>query len=914
MSYKLLSEPVRKYVREQRWDSLRPIQAAAIERIITTDNNYILASRTASGKTEAAFLPIVSKTNFLEHGVQVLYISPLIALINDQFFRIEELCKNLEITVTKWHGEAKKSLKHNLIKDPNGIVLITPESIEAMFVNAPHNLVSLFYNLKYIVIDEIHSFIGTDRGIQLMSLLSRLQDVNKKKIIFIGLSATIGNKNYIEAKKITGDTEHTKILLDKEKKDTVAKFRYFKNETKELSLDLIKDLYKETSNNKVLVFPNSRGRTEEVAVKLRKISEKVNGHNYYYSHHSSVDKEIRESIEYFAKNNERFNFCISCTSTLELGIDIGTVDKIVQIDSTHSVSSLVQRIGRSGRKEGEKSFVTIYATNKWSFLQSLSCWQLYNSDFLEPIDISEKPYDILFHQMLSIVKQKSGISKKGLIKYLQDNTAFKNIELSELNEIIEESINLDYLELIQNELIIGIEGENIVNKREFYSVFKTEQNFKVLHKGRKIGDIPFSPQIKIDVNILLAAKIWKIIDIDFKGFKIEVRTANDGKKPMFFGTAGDVHHKVREEMLKIIKDDNVYNELDDDCSSVLSELRHDFKDFKINNIEFERPVIIKGNKIILYSFAGSKLNKTLHFLISLAGFEVLLFDHNSALEIIIEINQFNYLKECVNKVYKTIDSYIENEVKNNESILSFSKWGLFLPLKYKRELLKKRYFDLENSINFLNNLKLITMDSPLNFTAIDVETAQGPRWSICQIGLVKVENSIITDEVSFLIQPPDNEYSNWNIQIHGITPDKTKDSPIFPEIWDQIKPYIEKQLLVAHNAVFDIDCLVKTLELYDIEVPNFDYVCTMKPTGAKLKELCQAYNINLRNHHDALNDARACAQVFLKISNNEKPDLSKIKLEDKNEHNMFEGHETLKGDILKPDLGNGNPNSPFYNK
>src|SRR5699024_3234705 len=162
------------YIRDKRWESLRSIQAAAIPRIINTDDNFILASRTASGKTEAAFLPILSKVDFNKTGVQVLYISPLIALINDQFYRIEELCRNLEISVTTWHGEANRTLKTNLIKSPNGIVLITTESLEAMFVNAPYNIKALFGNLNYIVIDEIHSFLGVDRGLQLMSILSRI--------------------------------------------------------------------------------------------------------------------------------------------------------------------------------------------------------------------------------------------------------------------------------------------------------------------------------------------------------------------------------------------------------------------------------------------------------------------------------------------------------------------------------------------------------------------------------------------------------------------------------------------------------------------------------------------------------------------------------------------------------------------
>jgi ATP-dependent Lhr-like helicase len=707
MSYQLLSEPIRKYIRDKRWESLRPIQAAAISKIISTDDNYILASRTASGKTEAAFLPILSKTDFKRIGVQVLYVSPLIALINDQFFRIEEICKDLEIKVTKWHGEANKSLKMNLIKEPSGIVLITPESIEAMFVNAPYNISTLFGNLSYIVIDEIHSFLGADRGLQLMSLLYRIQQVNKTRIVIIGLSATIGNDNYIEAKRLTGEIENTKILLDRTKKETEAKFKYFFNSTAELSLDLLKDLYKETCSHKVLIFPNSRGRTEEIAVKLRKISERVNGHKFYYSHHSSVDKEIRESIEHFAKSNERFNFCISCTSTLELGIDIGTVDKIVQIDSTHSVASLVQRIGRSGRKEGEKSIVNIYATDKWSLLQSLACWLLYKSDFLEPIQTAKRPYDILMHQMLSIVKQLSGCPQNELIKRLKTNYAFQSIEEPELNDLIEEAIKSDFLELIQKELILGIEGENIVNTKEFYSVFKTEPNFKVIHSGKKIGDIPFSPQVKIDENLLLAAKIWKIVDIDFRGEKIFVIPARDGKKPMFFGGGGNIHSKIREDMLRILKSTEIYHELNENSSSVLDELRSDFKRFKIIDFANDRPLVQKEGKLLVYTFTGSKINKSLYFLIGLTNKGVSLDDHSSTLEIEIDKSELTTLIQDINQVFNQIDTYLVSALEKNESLISFSKWGTYLPMKYKCEILKERYFDFEGAIRLINNIKLI---------------------------------------------------------------------------------------------------------------------------------------------------------------------------------------------------------------
>lgn len=707
MSYNLLSESIRKYIRDKRWESLRPIQAAAISKIIKTDNNYILASRTASGKTEAAFLPILSKVDFNSVGVQVLYISPLIALINDQFYRIEDLCKDLEISVTKWHGEAKKSLKTNLIKNPNGVVLITPESIEAMFINAPYNVSKLFGNLKYIVIDEIHSFLGVDRGLQLMSILSRIQQVNKNQISIIGLSATIGDDNYIEAKRLTGNIDGTKILLDRTIKETEAKFKYFNSSAAELSLDLLKDLYKETSTNKVLIFPNSRGRTEEIAVKLRKISDRVGGHKFYYSHHSSVDKEIRESVEYFAKNNERFNFCISCTSTLELGIDIGTVDKIVQIDSTHSVSSLVQRIGRSGRRDGEKSIVNLYATDKWSLLQSLACWHLYKSGFLEPIYTAKKPFDILLHQLLSVVKQLSGCSRSELFKRIRLNLTFKEITETDINSLIDKFIELDYLENVDRELIIGIEGEYIVNSREFYSVFKTEPNFKVINSGRKVGDIPFSPQIRIDENILLAAKIWKIKDIDFKGSKIIVIPTRDGKKPKFFGGSGNIHMRIREEMLALLMSKEKYSELDDSSCNVITEMRHDFKGFAVNDFKFDCPIIEKEGKLLIYTFTGSKINKSLTFLFSLTEIEQSLDDHSSSFELAIDKSTFKKLIQEINLKYEKIDDYLIEELKDNETLIEFSKWGKYLPLTYQSEILKERYYDFENAIDLLNNINLI---------------------------------------------------------------------------------------------------------------------------------------------------------------------------------------------------------------
>lgn len=705
MSFDLLSEPIRKFIRDKGWEQLRPIQNAAISKILSSDENFILASRTASGKTEAAFLPILSKVNFNDSGVQVLYISPLIALINDQFYRVEELCKNLDVTVTKWHGEANKTLKDRLIKQPTGIVLITPESLEAMFVNKPFNVKQLYSNLKYVVIDEIHSFIGTDRGTQLKSILSRLQRVNSNSFSIVGLSATIGDYN--EAKRFTGDELKTKVLLDRTAKEINALFRFFKNENEELPLELLKDLYIETKDNKVLIFPNSRGRAEEVAVKLKKISDRVKGHPNYFSHHSSVDREVREYVEYFAKNNKRHNFCISCTSTLELGIDIGSVDEVVQIDATHSIASLIQRVGRSGRKDGESSNLFLYATTQWTLLQSIACWLLYKEGFIEPPEKNEKPYDILVHQALSITKGHSGILLIELIKQLKENSAFNLIEQSEIEEILQHLIEIDFLEKLQHEVIIGVDGEKVVNSREFYSVFKTEENFKVVNAGNTIGEIPFSPQIIEDENILLSAKIWKIKFVDHKAKKIEVIPAKDGKKPMFFGGGAVVHQKIREKMFEVLYSKTEYDFLDEPSFDEIEMMRKDFAVFDIKDLQSERPLLTTEKHLQLFTFTGTRINRTIQLLLNIAGIKNTLDDSSSSFDIEVPkqelISKWNYLSFPLTD----IDTHISTVLETNPTLLDFSKWGIYLPKSYQIKLVKNKYFDIEYTKELLSKLELI---------------------------------------------------------------------------------------------------------------------------------------------------------------------------------------------------------------
>ncbi|MEZ0454776.1 DEAD/DEAH box helicase [Sphingobacterium thalpophilum] len=718
MAFELLSEPIRRYVKDKRWESLRPIQVAAIEKIMKSDNNVILASRTASGKTEAAFLPILSKIS-PRSRVQVLYISPLIALINDQFVRIDDLCGYLDVKVTKWHGEANRTAKEHLIKDPNGVILITPESLEAMLINKPQNAKILFNDLKYIVIDEIHSFIGTDRGIQLKSILHRIQKAAGVKPSIVGLSATLGD--FEEAKCMTGRPEATVVLRDRTAKDIVTSFRYFESGPNQLSLELLKDLYKETYSNKVLVFPNSRGRAEEVAVKLKRIAEKVKGHTAYYSHHSSVDRELREWIEHFAKTNTYHPFVISCTSTLELGIDIGSVEKVVQIDATHSIASLIQRVGRSGRKNGQASSLLLYSTGKWSLLQSLACWELYKQEFIEPPFVALKPFDLFAHQILAVVKQYSGMPIPLLKTELEQNFAFKDIKLEEFDDILSHLIESDMLEKLGQEVIIGLEGERIVNSRDFYSVFDTEIHFKVLHDGKSIGDLPSSSPIMIEDNILLAAKIWKVVDIDFRSRKIFVKPTNDGKPPIFGGEPGNTHPLVRQKMLELLMTPSIHPELDETCTAILADMREVFKNVPVESLEDDRPLLIGEKSYKFYTFQGSKIFDTLKFILSAAGIEFRHQDASASIEIDKE-QGFEWSAPKLLAVLQDLNHHLAFRIDTNPAILSFAKWAILLPKDKQVELLKNRRYDFEGAVKFINSVRwvYITYEDDLTSFGLDV--------------------------------------------------------------------------------------------------------------------------------------------------------------------------------------------------
>lgn len=704
-----LSNPIRHFIRKKGWTSFRPIQRAAIERILSSDKNYILASRTASGKTEAAFLPILSKVDFTQSGVQVLYISPLIALINDQINRVEELCQYIDVPITKWHGEANKSDKKKLLKDPRGIVLITPESLEAMFVNHPEYILTLFANLKYIIVDEVHYFIGTDRGLQLQSLIHRIQKKNRTHIPIIGLSATIGD--FTLAKNFTNDPSNTSVLLDSSRKPIIAKFKYFKQNGKELPIELIKDIFRTNYGHKTLIFPNCRSVVEEISVKLKILAEKTNTHKNYFSHHASIDKKEREYIEFFAKNSIDTPFSICCTSTLELGIDIGNVDMITQVNATHSVSSLIQRAGRSGRKDNTAANLNVYSTNPMSLVRAIACWNLHEQGIIESPSPNQKPYDILVHQILSIVKETNEIYLEEIINTVLSIPAFTNISTSECYDIIQflQKKDKQILETIDSKIIIGIDGEKIVNSVDFYSVFQPEKNLCVCYKGQTIGELQPDISLYIGQKVFLSAKIWTIEEIDFNRMKIYVSPAVNGKPPKYSSGNICIDRIIEQEMLHILYSKKQYSFIDEDCSLVLNNIRNEFSHIHCFNMPVFEGTMDYNNKknincITLFLFFGTKTNAAIKLLCKLKWPNIVEYD--TTIDLPIDYDQLNdCLTEIVDFSDEKIQTYLEQKLISNPwFIYRCSKYGSLLPLNYQVKLLLQKVYNIKEARICLSEL------------------------------------------------------------------------------------------------------------------------------------------------------------------------------------------------------------------
>ena len=724
-AFELLDRKIQKWIWKEQWDQLRDIQEDAIPTIIEGENDVIIASATASGKTEAAILPILSNAiSSNENGVYGLYIGPLKALINDQYRRFSEIAKEAHIRITPWHGDISRSKKKKLLKEPSGVLLITPESLESLFVNHGTELKKIFGDLNYVIIDELHSFIGNERGRHLKSLLSRLELTLDKSIARIGLSATIGDESL--AKEFLREASPEKISYIESKSlgtDLKLQLRGYldqppnlDNNPDDLQEDsgyadykISKHLFKTLRGQDNLVFANSRMNVEKYADKLRQFSEDEKVPNEFWPHHGSLSKNLRETIEGELKKTNRPSTAV-CTSTLEMGIDIGTVESIAQIGAPPSVASMRQRLGRSGRR-GNPAIMRLYVKEqeitdrtppqdqlRTELVQCIAMVELLISQWIEPPSLSRVHLSTLIHQLLSLIAQYGGVRANEAWTILFKKGPFDGISKSQFTLLLRKLGEEDLIiQANDKTLTLGLKGEHIVGHYSFYAAFNTPEEYKIIANGKSLGTIPIVFPLVEGTYIIFAGKRWVIKSVDEDKKAVFLDQSSGGKPPSFGGSGIMIEDKIREKMFEIYTSDLQPSYVNKQGKELLNEGRKYFDIFNLLETSF----VEFGNDTLMFVWKGSVIQNTLMLLLKNAGLNVGV--ENTAI-LARDCSEEN-LKRALEYILKSDKpdpiKLVEN-VKNKER----EKFDHLLPSELLNLEYQKRFLSLEDTYYYLGTLSV----------------------------------------------------------------------------------------------------------------------------------------------------------------------------------------------------------------
>ncbi|MDB6054190.1 MAG: box helicase domain protein [Verrucomicrobiales bacterium] len=663
-AFSLLHRGVQEAIFKRGWKELHAIQAETIPWIIEGHGHLLISAHTAGGKTEAAFLPIISTlANNPRSSVQALYIGPLVALINDQFERLETLCSDVDVPVHRWHGSASATEKRKLRDSPGGILLITPESLESNFINYGKHLRRIYADLKFIVIDELHSFLSSVRGVHLRSLIARLVAATGCNPRLVGLSATLGDPNHARSflapdapetvKLITGKGDLTlqfgiKAYLHNESKDLgylprwhigdlyntleglttfQAKEKYplhsvLQNDpddsqsvtTDELD-DIASHILHRCKDHTNLIFGNAKQSLEVLADRLH-AAVKSSGslQDPFHVHHGSLSKEVREETEAILKSGKPAT--VLCSSTLEMGIDIGSVWRVMQLDAPWTVASLRQRMGRSGRREGQTARMCVYSRDDSphkkssltdllfpKLLRAIALAELMFSRWLEPHDGDRFHLSTLVHQILSCLRETGGMSSEALFSILINRGAFRKVSKRMFLGVLSSLGECHFIEQIPTgELILAPEGESVTANRDFYAAFASSEEFIVRHDENEIGKLQSSLVPPIGEDIILGGRRWRVIDVHSTCKTVFVSVSEGGKAPLFRGPGGEIHNRVVDEMHIILSSDSEIPYLDGAAQTLLKSARAMARQSGVLSAGF----IVRDNSIQWFPWLGTR--------------------------------------------------------------------------------------------------------------------------------------------------------------------------------------------------------------------------------------------------------------------------------------------------------------------
>jgi len=600
---------IREFIYAHGWENLREVQVAAAETIFQTDHNLLLTSSTASGKTEAAFFPILAELNEDPPAtVGVLYIAPLKSLINDQFSRLDEVLDLSGIPVFHWHGDVAMSHKNKALNDPRGILQITPESLESMLMNRSNDIVRLFGDLRFVILDEVHTLTGSDRGNQILCQLCRIARLIGHDPIRVGLSATVGDAQTAAAWLGAGSVHPTTVVsvADARTSWRLGMEHFFIQSDGANQEDAGHPLLEETPSDtepylpldpgfeyiydcskdkKCLIFSNSREETEYLTATLRQIADRRGEPDVFQIHHGNLSASIREEAELKLKDEEQRT--VTCaTVTLELGIDIGRLERILQLESPHSVASLLQRLGRSGRRGAPPEMMMVFREENplpntplpqlmpWELLRAIAIVQLYLEErFIEPPSIRKLPFSLLFQQTLSTLAASGELTPKALAERVLTLPPFAHVSPEDYRTLLVSMLNLDYLEMTEEKgLLIGLKGERLIGSFKFYAVFKDSEDFTVRAGSDEIGTITTPPPV--GDRFALAGRVWEVEELDIPRKLIYVKAVKGKMEISWPGDFGEIHTKILERMRQVLCEDAVYPYLKPNARKRLEVARH----------------------------------------------------------------------------------------------------------------------------------------------------------------------------------------------------------------------------------------------------------------------------------------------------------------------------------------------------
>ncbi len=680
---------IKEYIYSHGWSELRDIQMEAARVILDTEANLLLSSSTASGKTEAAFFPIITdvidRADF-HSSISVLYIAPLKSLINDQFSRLDELLDLTGIPVTHWHGDVGASHKAKLLKEPFGILQITPESLESMLMRRSNDIPRLFGGLKYVVIDEIHAMIGADRGSQVICQLSRIGRLIGYHPRRVGLSATIGDLKLAaewlgagsgretvapaaprQALKWRLGAEHFFIQNPDEhqapKRENTAAEPVSGGGKAKLDAGY-EFLYDNLYGKKALVFSNSREQTEYVTATLRQISRARGDRDVFLIHHGNLSAALREDAEEKMKDDTVSSAITCATVTLELGIDIGRLDRVAQIGAPTTVSGFLQRLGRSGRRGTPPEMLMVFREETplpnaplpqiipWELLRGIAIVELYSLErFIEPPRIKKMPLSLAFHQTLSTLVSSGELTPKELAARVLSMPPLASLDKKDYRELLVAMINDEYLEMTETKgLIIGLKGERIINSFKFYAVFKDSEDYTVRCDSEEIGTITTPPPV--GDRFALAGRVWEVKEVDVPRRLIFVRSVDGKMEVSWPGDGGEIHTRLLTAMRDVLLSDKKYPFLGENAAARLENARRVAKNATMAE---NMLVFLGGQSYVLFPWLGTRPFRTLRRLLQREASSLGISDIQS--------------EGCCYITFKARDGAGENLIFNLRSIL-----------------------------------------------------------------------------------------------------------------------------------------------------------------------------------------------------------------------------------------------------